>query len=78
MQTLRQLVSSADIQLQQLSPDSKIPTIQLYVWGMWLVNKYKSYQAKTVDTGSYLSIIPEVAVTVASANVSPDVIAGEK
>jgi len=77
MATLRQLVSSVDVQLQQLSPDSKIPSIQLYMWGMWLVNKYKSYQAKTVETGSYLTVFPAVAVT-ATATAAVDIVQAEK
>ncbi len=76
--TIRELVSSADVQLQQLSPDSKIPTTQLFVWGTWLVNKYRAFQAKSVDTGSYLSIMPAVTVSKAATTTTPDIIAGEK
>jgi len=77
MATLRQLVSSVDIQLGQLSDDSKVPITQLYLWGMWLVNKYRSYKYQTTDSGAYLTILPSVAVTVPTADVSPDIISAE-
>lgn len=76
MNTLRQLVSSVDIQLGQVS-DDEIPQNQLYLWGMWLVNKYMSYKYQTTDSGAYLTIMPEVAV-VKATSTTVDIIAGEK
>jgi len=78
MNTLRQLVSSVDIQLGQVPDDEKIPTNQLYLWGMWLANKYMSYKYQAADSGAYLTIMPEVTVVKASATTTPDIIAGEK
>ncbi len=78
MATTRQLVSSVDIQLGQLSDDSKIYKNQLYLWATWLVNKYRSFKFQTTDSGAYISILPSVAVIKAPSTVSPDIITGEK
>lgn len=77
MSTLRQLVNSVEIHLQQTGDDEKIPPNQLVLWGMWLVNKYRSYKYHTTESGAYLTIMPSVAVIKASAS-STDIIAGEK
>ena len=78
MNTLRQLVSSVDIHLQQTGDDEKIPQNQLYSWGMWLVSKYTSFKVQAIDTGAYLTIMPSVPVVKATVTTTPDIIAGEK
>ncbi len=78
MSTIRQLVGSAIIQLQQTGDDQKIPDNQLYLWGTWLVNKYMSFKFRTADSGAFRTIMPSVPVVKAPATVTPDIINGEK
>jgi len=77
MSTLRQLVNSVDIHLQQTGDDKKIPPNQLVLWGQWLVNKYTAYKYQTVDTGAFLTIMPSVSVLKAST-LTTNIILGEK
>src|SRR5574343_223710 len=83
--TIRQLASSADIQLQQMYDDAKIPFSLLCFWAAIFANKARNLdmQGKLTNdknmsadlygldtSGADLSIFPEVPVYTASANVT--------
>lgn len=78
MATIRQLVSSVDIQLKQTGDDSTVPKNQLYLWATYFINKYISMKYQTIDSGAYMVIFPSVAVIKALTDTTPDIIAGEK
>jgi hypothetical protein len=76
--TIRNLVSSVDLQLKQTSSESTIPLTQLYLWATYFVNKYMSFKYQTTESGTHLAIFPSVAVLKSISSVSPNIIAGEK
>jgi hypothetical protein len=76
--TIRNLVSSVDLQLKQTSSESTIPLTQIYLWATYFINKYMSFKYQTTESGSYLSIFPSVSVIKSNSNVVPNIIAGEK
>lgn len=77
MSTLRFLVGSAQLQLKQLGDDRQIPLNQLYLWATYFVNKFIYLKAGMMDTGSYLTIFPEVEVKI-SSTTAVNLIAGYK
>lgn len=78
MRTLRELVGSVQEQLKQTGDDRGVHFNQLVLWATWFVNKYINAQLQVQDTGSYLSVIPEVPVVNATATAAPNIIKGRK
>jgi len=76
--TIREITSAIEIQLQQLGDDSKIPFNVISFWVTTIINKYLQAKANINDSGSYLSIFPDVLVKTATASTTPNIVVGRK
>jgi len=77
--TVRQLTSAVEMHLQQLGDDSKFTFAQLAFYVQAFANKYLYLKQSTQDSGSYLSVYPEVPVnTQTASSLVTNIVVGRK
>lgn len=78
MRTIREVVGSVRSMLSQTGDDAKISKVQLTLWATWFINKYIYLHQAKIDTGSYITILPELSVQSSSVTTSPNIVKARK